>query len=98
MKLFIQWSRAAPRIDQVDSVNPSQFLYCTRYEMTDRTEKNEEEVGRDEVAEALVDLFSNVSLMVKGELEVQEISPSNLSIYLSLSQVELVGFSGAREL
>ncbi|KAF3329489.1 biogenesis of lysosome-related organelles complex 1 subunit 2-like protein [Carex littledalei] len=37
--------------------------------MTDRTEKDKEEVGRDEVAEALADLFSNVSLMVKGELE-----------------------------
>jgi hypothetical protein len=39
--------------------------------MMDRTGKGkEEESGRDEVAEALADLFSNVSLMVKGELEV----------------------------
>lgn len=73
-------------LDQVDSVDPSLFLFrvlyctCTRYEMTDRTEKDKEEVGRDEVAEALVDLFSNVSLMVKGELEVHEISPSNISL------------------
>jgi hypothetical protein len=42
-----------------------------RREMMDRTGKGkEEEIGRDEVAEALADLFSNVSLMVKGELEV----------------------------
>ncbi|KAJ3708148.1 hypothetical protein LUZ61_011853 [Rhynchospora tenuis] len=41
--------------------------------MADRSEKEKEkkeEMGKDEVAEALADLFSNVSLMVKGELEV----------------------------
>ncbi|KAJ4748148.1 hypothetical protein LUZ62_082553 [Rhynchospora pubera] len=39
--------------------------------MEQKEEKEKkEEMGRDEVAEALADLFSNVSLMVKGELEV----------------------------
>ncbi|KAJ4758022.1 hypothetical protein LUZ62_068397 [Rhynchospora pubera] len=38
--------------------------------MEQKEKEKKEEMGRDEVAEALADVFSNVSLMVKGELEV----------------------------